>query len=172
MTSAKMAILDLLTSKLFWIKGFNVKISAHDVTNKILISDLYCVLEVVMWPMFGNSSTTMTEVTITSIKDLTRKNTFLRGGLGSSSIIWIGPRCGLEISLHCVKRVKTISQKVLEASSNVCRSFWKKKLVVAIFCFPLPILNRAKMHGSKNTQKFEQLSILFQAIQGDYSVLM
>ena len=126
MISAKMATLGLLTSKLFWVKGFNVKPSAHDVSNKILISDFYYVLEVVMWFMFGNSSTTMREVINTSIKDLTRKNTFLRGGLGLSSIIWTGNRCGLEISLHCVKRVKTISQKILEASSYVCRSFRKK----------------------------------------------
>ena len=76
--------------------------------------------------MFGNSSTTMREVINTSIKDLTRKNTFLRGGLGLSSIVWTGNRCGLEISLHCVKRVKTISQRILEASSYVCRSFRKK----------------------------------------------
>ena len=47
--------------------------------------------------MFGNSSTTMREVINTSIKDLTRKNTFLRGGLGLSSIIWTGNRCGLEM---------------------------------------------------------------------------
>ena len=126
MISAKMATLGLLTSKLFWVKAFNVKPSAHDVSNKILISDFYYVLEVVMWFMFGNSSTTMREVINTSIRDLTRKNTFLRGGLGLSSIIWTGNRCGLEMWLHCVKRVKTISQKILEASSYVCRSFRKK----------------------------------------------
>ena len=42
-----------------------------------------------MCPKFGNSSISMREVIITSIyKDLTRKPLYLRGALGSSSIVW------------------------------------------------------------------------------------
>ena len=41
-----------------------------------------------MWPKFGNSSISMSEVMTTHFyKDLTRKTAFLRDGLGSSSII-------------------------------------------------------------------------------------
>ena len=41
-----------------------------------------------MLPKFGNSNISMNEFIITSILNLTKKNTFLRGDLGSSSIIW------------------------------------------------------------------------------------
>ena len=43
-----------------------------------------------MRPKFDSSSISMGEVIITSIlyKDLSRKTAFLRGGPGSSSIIW------------------------------------------------------------------------------------
>ena len=42
-----------------------------------------------MRPKFGNSSTSMREVIITSIlQGFDQKTTFLRGGLGSSLIIW------------------------------------------------------------------------------------
>ena len=72
MMSAKLATLGFLKKKLFWNKAYDAMISVYDVNNK----------------KFGNSSPSMTEVIVTSIyKDLTRKTTFLWGGLGSSSII-------------------------------------------------------------------------------------
>ena len=44
------------------------------------------------------------------------------GGLGSSSIFGTGIRYGLENLQQHGKRVKTKSQKVLRANSNVCGS--------------------------------------------------
>ena len=67
MMSAKMATLGLLKIKVFWNKGYDVIISVHDVTNKILSSDSNYIIDVVMWPKFGNSSISMREVIITSI---------------------------------------------------------------------------------------------------------
>ena len=67
MMSAKMATLGLLKTKVFWNKGYDVIISVHDVTNKILLRDSNYIVDVVMWPKFGNSSTSMREVIITSI---------------------------------------------------------------------------------------------------------
>ena len=64
---AKMATLDLLKIKVFWNKGYDVIISVHDVTNKILSRDSNYIVDVVMWPKFGNSSISMREVIITSI---------------------------------------------------------------------------------------------------------
>ena len=67
----------------------DVIVSVHDVNKKILSCDSNYIVDVVMWQKFGNSSISMTEVIITSILygfDL--KTQFLRGGLGSSSIIW------------------------------------------------------------------------------------
>ena len=67
MMSAKMATLGLLKIKVFWNKGYDVIISVHDVTNKILSRDSNYIVDVVMWPKFGNSSIFMKEVIIMSI---------------------------------------------------------------------------------------------------------
>ena len=89
--SAKMATPGLLKTTVLWNKGYDVIISAHDVTNKILSRDSNYIVDVVMWPKFGNSSISMTGIKNKPqfYKDLTRKLkiTFLRGGLGLSSII-------------------------------------------------------------------------------------
>ena len=67
MMSAKMATLGLLKIKVFWNKGYDVIISVHDVTNKILSRDSNYIVDVVMWPKFGNSSISMREVITTTI---------------------------------------------------------------------------------------------------------
>ena len=63
MISAKMATLKV---KVFWNKSYDIKIFVHDVTNKILSRDLDYIVHLVMWPKFGNSSISMTEIIITS----------------------------------------------------------------------------------------------------------
>ena len=92
MMSAKMATLGLLKIKVFWNKDYDVIICVHDVTNKILSRHSNYIVNVVIWPKFGKSSSSMKELIITSMfyKDLTRKiwPLFLRGALGSSSIVW------------------------------------------------------------------------------------
>ena len=67
MMSAKKATPGLLKIKVFWNEGYDVIISLHDVTNKILSCDLNYIVDVVMWPKFGNSSISMKEVIRTSI---------------------------------------------------------------------------------------------------------
>ena len=67
MMSAKMATPELLKIKVFWNKGHDIIISVHDVTSKILSRDSNYIVDVVMWPKFGNSSISMREVIITSI---------------------------------------------------------------------------------------------------------
>ena len=64
--SAKLATLGFLKIKAFWNKGYDVIIFAGDV-NKILSRDSNYIVDVVMWPKFGNSSISMREVIITSI---------------------------------------------------------------------------------------------------------
>ena len=66
MISAKKVTPGLLKVKVFWNKGYDVIISVHDVTNKILSRDSNYIVDVVMWPKFGNSSISMREVIITS----------------------------------------------------------------------------------------------------------
>ena len=64
MMSAKLATLDLLEIKVFWN---DVTISAHDVIDKIFSQDSNYIVDLVLWPEFGNSSISMTEVIITAI---------------------------------------------------------------------------------------------------------
>ena len=67
MMSTKLATLDFLEIKVFWSKGYDVIISVHDVTNKILSRDPNYIVDMVMWPKFVNSSSSLREVIITSI---------------------------------------------------------------------------------------------------------
>ena len=68
MVSAKIVVTPgLLKIKAFWNKGYDVIISVHEVTNKILSRDSNYIVDLVMWPKFGNSSISMREVIITSI---------------------------------------------------------------------------------------------------------
>ena len=67
MMSAKMATPGLRKIKVFWKKGYDVIISVNDVTNKTLSRDSNYIVDVVMWPKFGNSSISMREVIINSI---------------------------------------------------------------------------------------------------------
>ena len=53
MMSAKMATPDLLKIKIFWKRGYDVIISAHDVTNTVLSPDSNYNVNVVMWQKFG-----------------------------------------------------------------------------------------------------------------------
>ena len=65
MMSAKMATPGLLKITVFWNKGYDVIISVDDVTNKILSRDSNYIVDLFMWPKFGNSSICMREVNIT-----------------------------------------------------------------------------------------------------------
>ena len=67
MMSAKITTLALLKIKVFWNNGYDVIIYVHDVTSKILSRDSNYIIDVVMWPKFGNCSISMRKVIITSI---------------------------------------------------------------------------------------------------------
>ena len=62
MMSAKRATPGLLKIKIFWNKGYNVIISVHGVTKKIVSLESNHIVDVVMWPNFGNSSVSIREV--------------------------------------------------------------------------------------------------------------
>ena len=54
MMSAKMATPGILKIMVFWSIAYDVIISIHDVTNQILTRHSNYVVDVVMWPKFGN----------------------------------------------------------------------------------------------------------------------
>ena len=66
MMPAKMATSGLLKIKVIWNTVYYIIYSVCDVTNKILSHDTNYILDVFMWPKFGNSSICIREV-ITSI---------------------------------------------------------------------------------------------------------
>ena len=128
MISAKMATPGLLKITIFWNKGYDVIISVHDVTNKILSGDSNLNVDVVMWPNFGNFNISMRKVTIISIlQGFDQKNCFFCGVvLVQVQQFGTGTRYELWILHHCGKRVKTKNQKFLWVSSYVCRSYRRK----------------------------------------------
>ena len=62
MMSAKMATPGLLKIMVFWNKGYDVITPVDDVTNKILSRDSNYIVDVFMWPKFGNSSISKREL--------------------------------------------------------------------------------------------------------------
>ena len=67
MMSARMATPGLLKITVIWNKGYDVIIIVDDVINKILSRDLNYIVDLLMWPKFGNSNISMREVITTSI---------------------------------------------------------------------------------------------------------
>ena len=67
MMSAKMATQNLHKLTVFWNEGYGVLNSVDDVINKILWHDSNYIVDLFMWPKFGNSSISMKEVITSSI---------------------------------------------------------------------------------------------------------
>ena len=67
MMSARMATPGLLKCTGFWNKGCHVIISVDDFTNKILSRGSNYIVDVFMWPNFGNCNISMREVITISI---------------------------------------------------------------------------------------------------------
>ena len=67
MMLAKVATEGLLKIKVFWNKGYDITISDHDVTNKILSRDSNYIVDIFMWSKLGIYSIYIGEVIVTSI---------------------------------------------------------------------------------------------------------
>ena len=67
MMPAKLFTLGLLKTKVTWSKDYIVMIFVHNVTSETLSRYSNCIVDVVIWAKFDNSSLFMTEVIITSI---------------------------------------------------------------------------------------------------------
>ena len=83
---AKLATVGLIKIKILWNKGYDVIISVHDATNKILSCDSNYIVDMVMWSKFGDSIFFVREVTTTAtLQGLEpEKSFFLSDALGSS----------------------------------------------------------------------------------------
>ena len=67
MMLVKLATLDLLLKKVFGNKGYNVIISVHDFSCKVLSRESSYTVVKVMWPKSDNSKISMREVIITFV---------------------------------------------------------------------------------------------------------
>ena len=67
MMSAKMATLGLLKIMIVWKNRYDIIIPVDDVANKILSRDSNFIVDVFIWPTFGNSSISMKDIITTSI---------------------------------------------------------------------------------------------------------
>ena len=89
MIAAKMATPGLLKITVFWTKDYDVIITVDDVTNKILLRDWNYIVDMFMWQSLVIAEFLWGKLSQPQFyKDLNTKTTFLRGGLGSSSIVW------------------------------------------------------------------------------------
>ena len=125
--SANLATLDLLKMRVIWNEGYGAIINVHDVTNKTLSHDSNYIVDMVMWPKFGNSSISMREVILTSILEGLDQKNCLFWGIGKYPFSWfrfnnLKLTLGMDLKF-CTKRVKGKSQKVFRANSNICRSY-------------------------------------------------
>ena len=62
MRLANLAILGFLRIEVLRNKGYDARISVHNVTKKSLLRDSNYIVDVVIWPKLGNSSISMREV--------------------------------------------------------------------------------------------------------------
>ena len=71
MVSAKMATAGFFRITVFWNKVDDVIIPVDDVTNNILLRDSNYIVDLLIWPKFGNSSI--------SLREVIRKTAFFEG---------------------------------------------------------------------------------------------
>ena len=67
MMSAKMATAGLFKKTVFWNKGYDVIFSVNGFTSKSLSRDSNYIVDVLIWPKFGNCSISMRELITISI---------------------------------------------------------------------------------------------------------
>ena len=104
-----------LKVKVFWNKDYDVRIPIHDVTNKILSRGSTYIIDVVMWPKLGNSSTSMKEVIITSIlQGIDQKNhIFKKWSWFKFNNLGVAQGMALKLYTSVAKRLKLQFRKFL-----------------------------------------------------------
>lgn len=122
--SAKLATSGLLSITVFWNKDYDVMISFHEFIKNILSSVWNHIVDMVMWPKFGNYSVFMTEVIIRS--DL---KTDLFGEMSWFKLNNLGLILGMTLKYwsRVPKRFK-LKSKSLRAKCKVWKSY-REKLV-------------------------------------------
>ena len=140
--SAKLATPGFLKIKIFQKKSYGVIIPDYDVANNILLRDSNYIVDVVMWPKFGNSSISMRDVIITSILwGFDQKNHFFgRWSWFKFNNLVMAIGTTLKFYSSVAKWLKLKVRKFWELSPTFVE-FTGEKLVGGLFCpspFPTP----------------------------------
>ena len=161
--------LGLLKTKIFWNKGYDVIISVHDITDKLLSRDSNYVVDVAMWPTFGKCSISMWEMLWQPqfCKDLTRKISFLET-YSLFKFNNLGLPLGTAFKLYTseAKRLKLKDRKFFGLTPTFAE-FTVENLIGGIFL--LPILNRVK---TQDVRKLGKISKLYRIITKSLSSLI
>ena len=130
--SAKLANLGLLKIKVFWNKVYDAINFLHDVNRKFLSPDSSYIVDLVIWPTFYDSSTSMREVILTPFyKDLNGKGFFFQ------KCSWFS-HSALKFYTSMKNRIKTKRNKVFRLILTFVE-VTGGKLVRCVFLTPFPI---------------------------------
>ena len=148
MMPAEMDTPGLRKINIFWKKGYDVAISVNGVTSKTLSRDLNYIVDVVMWPKFGNSSISMREFIIN--QSLSRfdpkKHLFEEWSWFNFNNLGLTQGTNLKFYTNVAKGLKLKVKKFLGLIPTLIE-VKGKKLVVGPFWVPpslTPILYRVK----------------------------
>ena len=153
MSATPISYSSLLKLKIFWNKDYDFLIPDYEVIETNFLRDSNDIVEVVMWPTFGNPSISMREVIISSnLYRFDQKNHFFEGWY------WfkfdnLGLELGTTLKFYVSVNISDIS--VTKGLKIKVRKFWElspmfvevtgEKLLGGLFCpLLLPILNRVK----------------------------
>ena len=126
--------MSLLQIKISWNKGYDVIISVHDVTSKILSRDSSYIVNVVMWPKFVDYCISPREVIKISILwGFDQKNYFFEGwpwfkfnnlrlALGMTSKCYTNVAKGLKLIDRMF--VEVAGEKLIEGAFLSPHTFW------------------------------------------------
>ena len=182
MMSAKMGYPGTLKLEVFWSKGYDVIIYVHDFTNIFLSRGWNYIVDVVMWPKFGNYSISMREVIITSTyKDLTEKTAFFeRWSWFKFNNLRLALGTNLKFYTCVAKGLKLKVRKFWELTPTFVEVTWEKLVGWGgLFVLATPVLNRVNVicfsarfcdnSLSLLKMRFQAFSPVSKKVQGFYS---
>ena len=142
--SAKLATLGLLKIKVFRNKSYDVIISIHDVTRKILSRDSNYIVDLVMKQKFVNCNIS---VNSNFVRIWSENTLFFRGGCCwfKFNNLELALTMALKFYISVGKGLKLKFKKFWGTNSYVSRSY-KGKTVRGPFCSPSPILDRVNVN--------------------------
>ena len=120
MMSAKMATPGFLKTKVFENRGNDVVIAVHDVSSRSLSRNSNYIVDLVMWPNFGNCNISMREVIITSI------------------LLWIWPEKPLDLDGWSWFKFNNFGLPVIPELKHYTSMAKGFKLKVRNFCWLIP----------------------------------